>query len=232
MKAVILAGGRGTRFGELTHTIPKPLIQVAGKSLILRILEVLPPKITECIIVLGHLGEQIKTAIGRQYKNLGIQYVWQVEGGTGGALLSAQNMLSRDDKFLVAGSDDIFGKGELDKLISKRPTYGIYYGVPTGSSTGQVVFDQNDIFQDLDSVKDLKVPRYFGVGAYVFPYDFFSYPLCRLANGELSIPHSLSRMNFKIKVVRIQNWWPVNNIEEKNIAERHLALFDSSIKVN
>jgi MurNAc alpha-1-phosphate uridylyltransferase len=38
MKAVILAGGRGSRFGDLTLQIPKPLITVAGKPLIEHIL--------------------------------------------------------------------------------------------------------------------------------------------------------------------------------------------------
>ena len=38
-RAVVLAAGRGTRMGHLTDNIPKPMIEVAGKSMLARLLE-------------------------------------------------------------------------------------------------------------------------------------------------------------------------------------------------
>jgi len=39
MKAVILAGGMGTRISEYTKTIPKPMIKVSGKPILHRIID-------------------------------------------------------------------------------------------------------------------------------------------------------------------------------------------------
>ena len=39
MKVVILAGGLGTRLSELTKTIPKPMVKINGKPIIVRIME-------------------------------------------------------------------------------------------------------------------------------------------------------------------------------------------------
>ena len=39
MKVVILAGGYGTRLSEYTKTIPKPMVNICGKPIILRIIE-------------------------------------------------------------------------------------------------------------------------------------------------------------------------------------------------
>ena len=40
MKAVILAGGLGTRLSEETHLKPKPMVEVGGKPILLHILKV------------------------------------------------------------------------------------------------------------------------------------------------------------------------------------------------
>jgi glucose-1-phosphate cytidylyltransferase len=62
MKVVILAGGRGTRFSGLTHTIPKPLINVNGKPIITRIINHYRKYgIADFIIPAGYKGEMIKS---------------------------------------------------------------------------------------------------------------------------------------------------------------------------
>ena len=61
MKAVILAGGFGTRISEETHLIPKPMVEIAGKPILWHILKYLSEfKINEFIICLGYKGYIIK----------------------------------------------------------------------------------------------------------------------------------------------------------------------------
>ncbi|MGK2938006.1 MAG: glucose-1-phosphate cytidylyltransferase [Solirubrobacteraceae bacterium] len=61
MKAVILAGGRGTRLAEETSTRPKPMVEVGGKPILWHIMKQLSTHdVDEFIICLGYLGYVIK----------------------------------------------------------------------------------------------------------------------------------------------------------------------------
>ncbi|MBO8240500.1 glucose-1-phosphate cytidylyltransferase [Prochlorococcus marinus XMU1412] len=61
MKAVILAGGLGTRFSEETHLKPKPMIEIGGKPILWHILKIYSSYgIKEFIICLGYKGYIIK----------------------------------------------------------------------------------------------------------------------------------------------------------------------------
>lgn len=65
MKAMILAAGRGERMRPLTDRRPKSLLEVNGKSLISMIIFSLSRAgITELVINLAHLGDQIADALG------------------------------------------------------------------------------------------------------------------------------------------------------------------------
>ena len=54
MKAIILAAGRGTRMGNLTEEIPKPMLLYKGKNLIEYKIDILPEEINEVLIVVGY----------------------------------------------------------------------------------------------------------------------------------------------------------------------------------
>ena len=66
MQAVIMAGGKGTRLAALTKDeIPKPMVEVAGKPLLLWQVERLKDHgITDILMVIGHLGEKIQEFFG------------------------------------------------------------------------------------------------------------------------------------------------------------------------
>ena len=61
MKAVILAGGRGTRISEETHLRPKPMVEIGGKPILWHIMNVYAVYgITEFVLALGYKAEVIK----------------------------------------------------------------------------------------------------------------------------------------------------------------------------
>ncbi len=65
MRAMILAAGRGERMRPLTDSMPKPLLQAGGKALIVWHIErLVAAGITEIVINLSWLGEQIEQALG------------------------------------------------------------------------------------------------------------------------------------------------------------------------
>ncbi len=93
----ILAGGLATRLRPLTKTIPKSLIEVAGKPFIVHQLELLRRQgLTRVVICVGHLGQMIQEAIGNGHSlGMEIQYIFDggFARGTGGALKQAIPLL-------------------------------------------------------------------------------------------------------------------------------------------
>lgn len=112
MQAVILAAGRGSRMKNLTEEIPKPMLELAGKTLLEHKFDVLPAEVDEIIIVIGYRGETIQKKFGSSYKGKKITYMVQdALDGTAGALWRVRPLLK--DKFLVMMGDDIYSAKDI-----------------------------------------------------------------------------------------------------------------------
>jgi len=93
----ILAGGLATRLRPITQTIPKALVEVAGKPFILRQLEYLREQgVQRVVLCIGYLGEIIQDIVGTG-EQFGLQVSYSPDGstllGTGGALKKALPLL-------------------------------------------------------------------------------------------------------------------------------------------
>jgi MurNAc alpha-1-phosphate uridylyltransferase len=119
MKAMLLAAGRGERLRPLTDQHPKPLLLVRGKPLIVWHLESLARAgISEVVINLSWLGEQIRTRLGT-----GSQWGLQIEYSeekpepleTGGGIFRALPLLGPAPFLLVNG--DVFTGYDLRRLV-------------------------------------------------------------------------------------------------------------------
>ena len=76
MIAMILAAGRGERMRPLTDTVPKPLLEVAGKPLIVHQIEALGlAGIERVVINTGRLGDQIQSHLGTG-ESLGVSILY------------------------------------------------------------------------------------------------------------------------------------------------------------
>ena len=135
MKAVILAGGLGTRFSEETGLRPKPMIEVGGKPILWHIMRIYGAcNVTEFIIALGYKAEIIKEyflnfyainndltidlANGKTTIHDGNQPNWKVHlvdtglhTQTGGRLKRLQKWFDEDETFLFTYGD---GVADLD----------------------------------------------------------------------------------------------------------------------
>jgi len=124
MKAMILAAGRGERMRPLSDNTPKPLLQVAGKSLIQWHLEALVRLgIEDVVINLAWHGAQIRAALGDGTR-YGIRITYSEEGEhaleTGGGIYRALPLLG--ERFLVI-SADVWTDYPLRNCL-QRPTAG------------------------------------------------------------------------------------------------------------
>lgn len=117
MKAVILAGGRGTRLGNLTHEIPKPMIRVMGKPLLEYQVELLRDHgINEIWILVNYLKDTIIQYFGNgSVWNLSIQYYEELKPlGTTGGIKAIESYLTED--FLVLYGDVLVNM-DLQRLL-------------------------------------------------------------------------------------------------------------------
>ena len=108
MKAVILAGGFGTRISEESHLIPKPMIEIGGKPILWHIMKIYSAyKIDDFVICLGYKGEKIKEYFGQFDSKLwNIQLIdTGLDTMTGGRLKRIQDKI--DDTFCVTYGDGL-----------------------------------------------------------------------------------------------------------------------------
>ena len=108
MKAIILAGGKGTRGKPYTEYFPKAMTPLNGKPLIDYVVKYLKSFsfIKEVIIVSDYngLGGQIKNYYGKQK---GITFIQDSQSGTGGDLLHIEKKLKGESEFLLWFVDNL-----------------------------------------------------------------------------------------------------------------------------
>ncbi len=110
MKAVIMAGGKGTRVASIARDIPKPMLSLLGKPILQWQIEALVREgFADIILVIGHLGHVIRDCFGDGAAlGASITYLEEKEPlGTAGALALLKNELA-DDDFLLLNGDLLF----------------------------------------------------------------------------------------------------------------------------
>ena len=118
MKAVILAGGLGTRISEESHAQPKPMIKIGGMPILLHIMKIYSYyKINEFIICLGYKGDVIKNFFSNyDFTPWNVQLIdTGLDTMTGGRLKRIQKHI--DDTFCVTYGDGL-SDININNLIS------------------------------------------------------------------------------------------------------------------
>jgi MurNAc alpha-1-phosphate uridylyltransferase len=122
VKAFILAAGYGKRMHPLTLSTPKPLLMVGGKPLIARhVKRLVNAGVTELVINLHHLGEQIEQYLGSG-ERFGASIYYSREAAlmeTGGGILNAMPLLGPAPFIVVNG--DIYTDYDFGCLHNRLP---------------------------------------------------------------------------------------------------------------
>ena len=109
MRAIIPVAGIGTRLRPHTHTVPKVLLNVAGKPILGHILEkIIREGVTEATIVVGHMSEKIRDYVSGAFPGFRVDYVEQEEQlGLGHAIYVARGTMGKEPVLIILG-DTIF----------------------------------------------------------------------------------------------------------------------------
>jgi mannose-1-phosphate guanylyltransferase / phosphomannomutase len=146
VKAVVMAGGEGSRLRPLTIGRPKPMVPIVDAPVMEHILGLLRRHgITEVVVTLQYLANVIQEYFG-DGSDFGMKIHYTVEEtplGTAGSVKNAENLL--DEPFLVI-SGDALTDFDLDQIIQHHQRKGsmatlTLYRVPNPLEYGVVIID-------------------------------------------------------------------------------------------
>ncbi|MAF24578.1 hypothetical protein CL634_03245 [bacterium] len=184
MLGIILAGGEGTRLRPLTYTVPKPLIDVQGKTLTEQVIDLLKSfGVSEIVLSLGYMAEKIKDHFGDGSK-FGIPISYLIEEkqmGTAGPLLLLREKKSLPKtSFMMVNGDNLFNVNykawsEVHKRHSSVATIALTK-VEDPSSRGAVKVEGNKITEFAEKPKEGRAPsNLVSSGYYILSPDIFQY---------------------------------------------------------
>ena len=207
MQGVILAAGRGTRMGELSRAKPKPLLDVAGKTLLEHHFDALEGVADEIIIVIGYLGDQIKMCFGNHYQGIKLLYVEQKElNGTAGALWQARPLLH--NSFLVMYADNIYFKEDVI-AVSCNPWSVAGVEVDSLGGAARMIVNDSDRVMDILEVGERdESPGFLNTGLYCLDMRVFDCKLVPKSRGskEFGLPQTLMKAAVPLLLVRTKFW--------------------------
>ena len=226
MKAIIMAGGKGTRLGEMTQHIPKPLLSISGKSLLDRLFDSLPQDIDEVIITIGHLGEQIIQYTGNYFHGHKVSHVWCAEKmmGTAGTVWAARSLLAKGERFLVVSGDDIYDRNDLEECLKYPLALAFYQEFPPNAKYFSMEVDKEGNITRFARPDTLDKKINVATGVYVLDDRIFGYEPVPLKDNEYALPQTILKMaqDIPVRGVQMNFWLPINTLEDIQKAENVL----------
>ncbi|HLZ09830.1 MAG TPA: nucleotidyltransferase family protein, partial [Chloroflexota bacterium] len=164
MKVVIPMAGLGTRLRPHTYTQPKPLVQVAGKTILAHVLDQLTSlPIEEIIFITGHLGSQIEKYVAENYE-IPARFIVQTElRGQAHAIDLAAEFI--DQPVLIIFVDTII-RTDFDELIEFKDDGVLFVHEVTDPRRFGVAVVDNGLIKQLVEKPTTPVSNLAVVGVY------------------------------------------------------------------
>tara|TARA_Y100001970_G_C14256129_1_gene875535 strand:+ start:1006 stop:1704 length:699 start_codon:yes stop_codon:yes gene_type:complete len=222
MKAVILAGGLGTRLKPFTQVIPKPLLPIGESSVLeTQILNLQKSGFKEVIIATNYLSDYIKAFLdGKNYYNMNISISEESKPlGTCGPISIIKDVLR--DPFLLINGDilttlDYSKLFEYSKIIDSDIVVGVK-DVTAPFEFGQIISNDNYII-DIHEKPDLKIEILSGI--YLLkPHIIDLVPENTYYGIDTLIKDMVSR-KMKVAKYKIKDYWlDIGRIEDYSTAQ-------------
>jgi choline kinase len=137
---LVLAAGVGKRLAPLTDERPKGLIELGGRSILVRLLDGLHAAgVDETALVVGYRQEMIRGALGSSHRGMPLRYL-ENPAYTRGPRLSlwtGRAELERDDVVLADG-DVLFAPALLERVV-RTPAANVFLAEPEFADTGEEI---------------------------------------------------------------------------------------------
>lgn len=228
---IIFAAGRGSRLAPLTDSLPKPLLEIGGKTLLEWNMANTSMLVDRFIIVLHHLGDQIVDFLGDEYGGKPITYAWQKSPrGTLDAFRTAiflPAIAPIAANYLVTNADEIHGQETFLKIQHHITNYSDQAAIVAQTITDHSRLSNFGVIQveGANFLKIVEKPTHFiselvNIGLYYFPAQVRQFVRAEQnpdLQEEFITEHLLNpyHQQYPIQVIRTTDTWlPVNNYEE------------------
>ena len=217
-KAVILAAGRGSRMGDLTENMPKPMVDVCGKPILRYIVDGLRDAgVRQILVVVGYRKEVVRDHFqnGAAF-GVEITYAEQVAQDGTGKVVELAKTFCGSDPFILSYGDILVDPscyipltrpGEAEMMLTVRYT--------EDASKGGAVY-LNNAFELVDLREKQPLDQastcWYNAGIYTFKSTIFSY-LARLQKsprGEYELTDAVRAIALegkKVQAVEIKGYW-------------------------
>lgn len=222
MKVIIPLAGKGTRLRPHTHTVPKPMLKVAGKPVMDYVMEDVQKlkDVKQVVYITGHLKEAVEKYATTRYKIPGVFVEQQVQDGTAGAVELARPHV--DQPVLIIFVDTIFD-ADLS-VINDSKDDGIIWvkEVEDYQRFGVVVADDNDHMTKIVEKPSTPISKRANIGLYYIRnwkllYEGIAHTLAQPANkGEWYLTDAFQYMidkGAKIKVIDVAGWYDCGKLD-------------------
>lgn len=235
MLAVILAGGYGKRLRPLTDRIPKNLVEIAGKPIIVRQIEWLSRQgFKRFLLLTGYLSDKLIDYLGNGDKyGITIEYSKEEEPlGTGGAIRNAWEKISDEEVFLLVNGDiitDLSIYPLLNELEKDSDIVGVLSAVPLPSPYGVINFDRDGyIIRFIE--KPLIDDYWINAGVYVFRRSVYEYLPVKGDLERTTLPKLASE--HKLKVVKYMGvlWRSIDSFKDVEQTSQLIEKLESRIE--
>ena len=210
MKAIILAGGKGTRLKPYTTNFPKPLMPVGEKPILEMVINKLKEAgIVDIYITTGHLSEMIRLFFGDGSK-YGVNLKYSVEDkplGTAGPIKLLKNEL--DENFIVMNGD-VLTDLEFSQLIEFHKKNNNIATVSTALRQVDVDFGLVELDADQNYIgwKEKPTIEYLvSMGIYVFSKKALGFLLEKDRFGVPELIEILNAKNQKVMGYVHKGYW-------------------------
>lgn len=254
MKAVIPVAGAGTRLRPHTYTQPKPLIPVAGKTIISFIIDQLVAVgIRDFVFIIGYLGEKIKLYLETNYPDLNKEFVFQEKReGSGHAIWTAREVIKDADEIFIFFGDTIIDF-DIQRVLNEPNSCFCVKEVDDPREFGVVEYDENDIVKRVVEKPSIPKSNMAMVGLYKIKevnmlIDIIDNNIKNkiMTHGEFQLTDGLMGMinkGVKFTTILVNNWFDCGKkeilietnsrlLDKEGYASYDLPAYDNTIIIH